>query len=356
MPLIGDPAGSRRFAFALVEPPYASPGFLLRRAMEAVGRNSTVGLVASHYGAMLVIFSSQEARKSTMARFPLSYLGHRISLEQPELAENRFGWSAVPHHLLLLDFEGLTSTQVAIELVRMWSPASTAFSHGGHYAGGGGDTPRWGSPCSDHSCHGGLDDIDTESMDAVEVVDLVSSDGMAGVAASPPPGVCPVDLWKQVTIVPCSDRPSNPLSSPLGSASDSPILLLHWYDTLAPPTSPLAPEQGFGTHAGLSTPPPPRAIASRKAPSTFVFAGSDEHEDGVPKQRVRRKREADSAFKARRSSRLADKEPALFVDMLDRAKAVNTSKFANGKGSPRLRAAVAALRLDDGLLAPIPLP
>jgi hypothetical protein len=70
---------------------------------------------------------------------------------------------------------------------------------------------------------------------------------------------------------------------------------------------------------------------------------------------VRNKRAADSAFKARRSSRLASKEPALFADMLSRAKNAKASWFNASKGSPRLRAAVAATGIDEGVPDFIPL-
>jgi hypothetical protein len=92
MPLVGDHSGSRRFAFVLISSPAASPGFVLRRALEEVGGNPHFGLAASHYGAMMILFPSQEVRETTMALFPVSFLGHTISLERPEFAENRFGW------------------------------------------------------------------------------------------------------------------------------------------------------------------------------------------------------------------------------------------------------------------------
>lgn len=92
MPMVGDRSGSRRFAFAILSPPAASPGFVLRRALEELGGNPTFGLAASHYGALMVLFPSEEVREATMARFPLDFNGHTISFERPEHAENRFGW------------------------------------------------------------------------------------------------------------------------------------------------------------------------------------------------------------------------------------------------------------------------
>jgi hypothetical protein len=89
--------------------------------------------------------------------------------------------------------------------------------------------------------------------------------------------------------------------------------------------------------------------------SSLAFA-SKVHEDVARKQRVRRKRAVDSAFKARRSSRLASKEPDNFVSMLSKAKAVKASRFDLSGDSPRLRADVVAAGLADGVPRPIPLP
>jgi hypothetical protein len=93
MPPAAGVARSRRFAYALFSPPAAAPGYLLRRALEERGGNPTVGLAASDYGALFVIFGTPEARDVTMELFPLELEGHRISLERPEEGCNRFKWS-----------------------------------------------------------------------------------------------------------------------------------------------------------------------------------------------------------------------------------------------------------------------
>jgi hypothetical protein len=68
-------------------------------------------------------------------------------------------------------------------------------------------------------------------------------------------------------------------------------------------------------------------------------------------------RAVDSAFKARRSTRLAAKEPEHFVTMLTKAKVAKASRFDFSAGSPRLRAAAAAAGFDGPTVqAPIPLP
>lgn len=92
MPLIGDSSGARRFAFAIVSPPSPSPGFVIRRALEELGGNPTFGLAASYYGSMMVLFPSEEVRESTIARMPIVFLGHTITLERPENADTRFSW------------------------------------------------------------------------------------------------------------------------------------------------------------------------------------------------------------------------------------------------------------------------
>jgi hypothetical protein len=83
----------------------------------------------------------------------------------------------------------------------------------------------------------------------------------------------------------------------------------------------------------------------------------DEHEDSARKQRVRRKRAVDSAFRARHSSRLAAKEDPMFVSMVSKAKAMKASRFDLTGGSPRLRSAAEAAGLaSSSVPGPIPVP
>jgi hypothetical protein len=91
MPTAHDVSRSCRFAYAVFEPVSDSPGFLLRRALEEVGGNPYVGLAASDYGALLVLFASPEAREEAMQRFPLDFSSHLISPECPEDSTNWFG-------------------------------------------------------------------------------------------------------------------------------------------------------------------------------------------------------------------------------------------------------------------------
>jgi hypothetical protein len=81
---------AQRFAYALLEPPAAAPVVLLRRALEQSGGNPVVGLTASDYGALFLIFRSPEERERAMERFPLSVDGHCIRLERPEDGWNRY--------------------------------------------------------------------------------------------------------------------------------------------------------------------------------------------------------------------------------------------------------------------------
>jgi hypothetical protein len=87
------------------------------------------------------------------------------------------------------------------------------------------------------------------------------------------------------------------------------------------------------------------------------LASDDEHESVARKQRVRRKSAVASAFKARRSSRLAEKEAPNFVSVLSKAKAIKASRFDLSESSSRFRAAAEAAGFggssDPG---PIPLP
>jgi hypothetical protein len=77
--------------------------------------------------------------------------------------------------------------------------------------------------------------------------------------------------------------------------------------------------------------------------ASFAAIG-DDHEDAARKQRVHKKRDVDSVFKARHSSRLTAKEPDKFINMLSKAKVAKASRFNSSTGSPRLHAAA----LDTG--------
>jgi hypothetical protein len=99
-------------------------------------------------------------------------------------------------------------------------------------------------------------------------------------------------------------------------------------------------EEERGDHAVL-VPPVSSLVPAPDMPAGLV-ASECEHEDAARKQRVRRKRAVDSAFKARRSSWLASKEAPQFLSMLSKAKAVKASRFDYSGGSPRLRAAAEA--------------
>ncbi|CAM0878515.1 unnamed protein product [Alopecurus aequalis] len=425
MPMLGDASRSRRFAYALLDPPSASPGFVLRRAFEAHGGNPAIGLAASHYGALMVVFHSAEDREASMALFLLSFVGHRISLEWPELAENRVGWrnscfaqifafgfplehwteggirtafrpigsvccidplclndldfsvvrlvlhlendGVVPLSLLLRDFEGETTTVVELEVICTWS-AFGDFSHAGRFVGGCGNTPhRGGAPrCSPPPPRrGGLDDIDSASLDSANS-DLASPPA-AAVGASPTALDSPaLSLWSRVV----AGR-ANMLGT-VGAPTSAASAVVAWDHILSHGLAAEFPEEGLAAEecydslattvvppsdidGALLADPAPPSLPPAQLNVAFSVVG-DVHEDAARKHEVRRKREWDSAFKARRSARLASKEPALFTDMLTRAKEVKASHFNPSKGSPHLRAAMARLCIDDGVPEPIPLP
>jgi hypothetical protein len=128
-------------------------------------------------------------------------------------------------------------------------------------------------------------------------------------------------------------------------------LLLQWYDTLHVPATPLQPEQ-------LDSGDQAQAVAPLDGYPTDSMAGAvfdGEHEDAVRKQRVRRKRATDSAFKARRSARLAEKEAPQFVSILSKAKAAKASRYDLSGGSLALHAAATAAGF-GGLADPGPIP
>jgi hypothetical protein len=92
MPPANNMSSSRRFAFEVITPASDCPGNLLRRALEVRGGNPYVGLAASDYGSLLVLFASPDAREAAMLLFPFDFDGHHINLEHPEEGANRFAW------------------------------------------------------------------------------------------------------------------------------------------------------------------------------------------------------------------------------------------------------------------------
>jgi hypothetical protein len=187
------------------------------------------------------------------------------------------------------------------------------------------------------------------------------------------PQATPTELWDRVLSRRLAEqlpeagldadqvKPASPLSSVSSPSHDQPfnrpVLLLQWYDTLATPATPLVAVDTAGCSSGGADPVGDHIEPPPTLPFSAAEAGPEDHEDAVRKQRVRRKQAVDSAFKARRSSRLAAKEPDNFVSMLSKAKTVKASRFDFSGGSPRLRAAATAAGFADaGVPRPIPLP
>jgi hypothetical protein len=460
MPPTANVSISRRLAYALFEPAAASPGLLMRRAFEEIGGNPHIGLAASDYGALMVLFASEQERAAAMSRFPLPFEGHTIRLERPEEGGNRFFWrferlalvtatgfpvehwdeggirnafrsigsvccidplclaeidfsavrlvlklaegGEVPNTLIMRDCHGQSSAEVHLRVVRCWpfeeDLSTRPFSHFDDLAGGGrrGDGARTTR----------MDDIDEDSVHgsppaergrgenssvaslwrriverrqasiaraaALEDIDDVPPAFELG-HFSPAAQSTPVAIWDRILARRLADQfpesgldadqvnPVPPLSvdhlvKTCETLPNPPMLLIQWYDTLAIPATPLdnaVVDDGHGV-----TP-----LSATRAPAAPCHAeadfpdGGDDHEDAARKQRVRSKRAADSAFKARRSSRLAAKEPPMFTNMLSKAKAVKASRFDLTGGSPRLRAtAKAAGFVGDGVPDAIPAP
>ncbi|KAK1686644.1 hypothetical protein QYE76_047492 [Lolium multiflorum] len=352
--------------------------------------------MVSHYGAMMVIFPSQVVCDSTIALCPLVFNDRAICLERPGLEENQVGrrYSTVsqlsafhpngsvccinplcineqdyydarvvlhleddgdvPHSLLVRDFEGKITTQVSI-VVHSWSSNHGTFSHIGHFVGGGGDTPRRGGVGAGSGKGGPIYNIDEGSMGTPS-----DDDGMP----SPPSWPMGVPMQaaqgplKPMSLLPMiPDRRATALSpsAGLGSSNDpassetptmfSDRILSHML-ALKFPGSGLSTDQvqkpliilslslilidaTVSSLAPIAASPDPIEHAD-----AMVLADTgEEHENITRKHRMRRKLASDSAFKARRSSRLAVKEIAipLFTDMLTRAKATKVSRFSATK-------------------------
>lgn len=322
---------------------------------------------------------------------------------------------ASPPTLILRDFEGETATAVELRVVRSWASVPGEFTHAGHYAGGGGDTPRRGAGSGAGSLRHGassgdgsprrsaggggatprLDDIDSFSlpgahagllgplpssmghMDDIDEEPLGPFPGASagldhsGPISGPPSGSGVMDLWSRILARKAQAQVAPPTSSPVElwnrilsrrMAAQFPEEGLdadQWYDTLVTPPTPLVPAADDVALLGGSTlldpsPLDEPASAVSGAMSAILFSG-EEHEADARKRRARTKRASDSAFKARRSERLAAKEPPLFTDMLTRAKNAKATRLNYAKGSPRLRAAVADIDLDDAAVVPLPL-
>lgn len=400
MPLVVDMAHSRRFAYALIDPASPSPGDLLRRALELHAGDPSVRLAASHYGAMMVVFSSEGAREHAMRHFPLPFEGHVITLERPETGENRFGWEYtcfaqlsatgfplkhwheggirdafrsignvccidplclndldfsavrlvirleheddVPHALLVRNFDGDLSTEVRIRRVRFWSITEDGSSVSSFHFEGEGSSPR-SPPRGPRSS--GMDDIDTLSLC-----------GFDSLSIEPRPA----------TPAPLDDFPGAPQSAAMAAFHRtlgrrmagllSEPFPPRWC-ALFPPATPLLQEDGSDSTTTVPSSdggqamllPPPVMLPSELA--------DEDHEHAAMKRRGRRKRAVDVDHTGRRSSRLAGKEPSGYVKMLDRAKAAKAARFDSSKGSPRLRASVraAGIGVDDGAPAPLSL-
>ncbi|XBH95081.1 hypothetical protein VPH35_085713 [Triticum aestivum] len=367
MPLVADMSHSRRFTYALIDPPLHCPADLLRRAFEQRAENPSVGLAASHYSAMMVIFSSEHARELeytcftqlSATGFPLEHwheggicnafrsIGNVCCIDP--LCLNDLNFSAVrlvirlehadgvPHALLLRNFDGDLSTDIAIRRVRSWTmeeDGSSVSSH--HFEPADGSPPP--SPRVRHST--AMDDIDTKSLRGF---------GFLSIATAPA-------------------APAPPAGYPDAADSTSMPFPARWC-SLFPPATPLVVEEGPASGAvsdsSLSSVVVSMANSEECAPMLHPSPllqpsdlRNDEHEHAARKRRGLRKRSIDSSFTAgRRSLCLAGKEPTGYVKMLERAKAVKAARFDSSKGSPRLRAAIRAADIDadDGATAPLPL-
>ncbi|KAM3262261.1 hypothetical protein ACQJBY_052770 [Aegilops geniculata] len=401
MPLVVDMAHSRRFAYTLIDPASPSPGDLLRRALELHAGNPSVGLAASHYGAMMVIFSSDGVREHAMRHFPLPFEGHVVTLERPESGENRFGWEYtcfaqlsatgfplehwheggihnafrsvgnvycidplrlndldfsavrlvirlehqddVPHALFIRNFDDDLSTEVRIRRVRFWSIAKDGSSVSSlHFEGDGGSSPR-SPPRGPRSS--GMDDIDTLSLRGFDYLSLEPR----------PAAPAPLDDFPGAQQSASMAAFRRQLGCRMAGLLSEPFPP-RWC-AIFPPATPLLPEEGSDS---ISSDPSSDGGCALLLSSPVMLPSEladEDHEHAALKRRGRHKRAVDTNHTGRRSSRLARKEPSGYVKMLDRAKAAKAARFDTSKGSPRLRAAVraAGIGIDDGAPAPLSL-
>ncbi|CAM0943639.1 unnamed protein product [Alopecurus aequalis] len=409
MPTPGDHARSRRFAFATLEPPSACPGFTLRRALEEHGGNPKFGLAASDYGVMHVIFPSQAIHDGTLLLFPTSVDGHLISLERPEERDNSVccidplclnepdfstvrlnilieSADGVPPVLIMRDSEGEMATAVDLRVVRVRRAEDDGARRlSCHFGDTGGFTPRRG-----------LSDIDDASLRGSGALSPVSPPtGYApaltrptchGPPASDGPGLfrrilarCPVmddaaanglsggleafhsilasRLAAQFPEAPAHQASMSTTGSPLVPSTPAPRSSPVVVDlTESPQPEPTEVVDLTGCVDDLAHTDLVEVVDLTVSPPMLFLTSAEDHEIALCRRQAQNKQACDSAFKARRSSRLAAKEPVQFRDMLDKDKAAKASRFDSSKGSPRLRKAIADAGLADGFLDFIPLP
>ncbi|XBH92485.1 hypothetical protein VPH35_083600 [Triticum aestivum] len=226
--------------------------------------------------------------------------------------------------------------EVGIRRIRFWSVEEDGSSVSSfHFEGDGVSPPR--SPRGPHST--GMDDIDTLSLR-----------GFDSLSIEPRPAApTPIDDFpgaQQSAAMAAFRRGLGRRMAGLLSEPFPP----KWC-AIFPPATPLFQDEG--SDSSISDP----ASADGHAlmlPSPVMLPSelaNDDHEHAALKRRGRRMRAVDTDHTGRRSSRLARKEPSLYVKMLDRAKAVKAARFDYSKGSPRLRAAMraAGIGVNDGV-------
>ncbi|CAM0871273.1 unnamed protein product [Alopecurus aequalis] len=402
MPLLADNSFSRRFAFALIDPPAVSPGYILRRALEGCGGNPSFALSASHYGALMVVFPSMGVREETIPFFPVEVDGYVVSLERPEHADNRFSFSFewyaqvsatgfpleywneggirqafrsigsdcridplclneldfssvrlvlklehdmdVPLTLLIRDFQGSSSTVVDLHVVRVWS-CDDEFAATPHF-----HNHECGSRCQ---CR--LSDIDSDPSPSWRAQgssvrpDIGSGAGFRERLAKYLAGLHVASVAtraREISPPPqvCDDGAV--FSELLTTPSPHPVLLLQWYDAPATPIGEPFIQQPVDDAV---VPAPVMTFSASQA----MDLGEPKYEGSARKRRVRGKRVSDNAHKARRhSERIAARQIPTYVNVMTKAKKVKAVRLDVSKGSTRIRSSIRAVIAEDGAIPP----
>ncbi|CAL4979102.1 unnamed protein product [Urochloa decumbens] len=390
---------SRRYAYAFIDPPCAFPARFIRRALERRGGDPPFRLAAFSHGVMMVVFLHPFIRERTIRHGPITYppdgaVTYTLRLIRHEEAEFRF----ICHYRRLVE---VSATRFPPE---HWNEPHirSIFEKVGHVC------------CVDPACllladNSYPDDIadfsavrllllvDHESDVPFELVIRNEEGGLAGITqlrvvshwphalGTPPPRhhvfsddgtggpARDIDNTPGVFHSPpfnstraSGSRPAPPAGrGALGSCRS----LLVGGCSSARGRVPVLDIRDLPTPVRPRTPPPAsvdstalveqdiidselRAARSqpRTLPSLEDLIAEEEHEVSARRRRARRKRAVDSACK-RRSRRLAEKEPAHYVSVTDKATLVKAAKLNMTAASSAM---VEATKASDILQRPPP--
>ncbi|CAN6338953.1 unnamed protein product [Urochloa humidicola] len=400
MPTV-DMEPSRRLAYAFVDPPCVDPGQFIRLALERHGGDAPVRLAASSYGTMMVVFAHPYFRESVIQRGHIDMGGHQLRLEHHEEAEFRvfcpymrlvelaatqfppehwtedgintafqiFGQVCSIAKSMLREVANRRNYSIAdysvvwvLVLVdeNRWITTSLLVRNpNGEISGIAklrvvGDWPHpLGSPVPDD--HQFADDDNDGPPQAERSTPRHDSSGLfrsptfrprfprtesAGGAG----GSCRAlgaPLYPSVALWTFVSGACTALARAL-SLAGVPTLVVRDLPTPARPRTPPPPTASWAVRSDNDEITPACPLPPSSTPSLRDLLYEEEHEVSLRKRRVRRRHAAESAFKQRRSTRLAAKEDPYYTDATTKASRVKAAQLDMTKASERLKTAMAS--------------